>query len=288
MSYLRRLAKETQTRFQPRRSRSLAFENTLRVEESFVDAPPSESAEPRALAPRLEAQPAIVPERVAPAVNIDQVRETAPHPTDRLVRPLDDSSGQRPHMIDAELIEVQRRVRPAAIEVRRELPDAIEESIVFDPGEMPPIHAPTRELARPQTTTAKEAPDPRQAESVLARVRALTGQRHRPAQPPAAAAAQAGTQQPLPKQPEQVAATWPAETLRPSPVRAMYVADTKEHVAGAREKDIVQVNFGSIVVHVEPEAAPAPQAPQPARQRPAANSAADADNRWMRSFLDRN
>lgn len=288
MSYLRRLATETRTRFQPRRSRSFAFENTLRVEESFVEAPPPQSAEPRAKAPHVEAQSAMVPDKAAPAMKIDRVREIAPHPTDRLIRPRVELSEQRPRTIDAEPEEAQRRAHVAAMEVRRELPNAIEESMVFDSGEIPPVHVAAREPHRPQAKTANEALDPKQAESGLARVRALTGQRHRIAQPPVPAAAKAGTQQPLLKEPEQIAATRPAETPRPSPIRAMHVADTKEPVANATEKDIVKVSFGSIVVHVEPEAVPAPQAPQPARQRTSVHSAAEADNRWMRSFLDRN
>ncbi len=199
------------------------------------------------------------------------------------------------------------------MDIRREFPDAIEESVVFDHDEVPQPQAQSREPANLHTKPVSEAPDPRQAESVLARVRALTRQRHLRMQPLAPVAAQTGTQQLMPKQPEEFAATWPAEKPRPSPIRTIYPADSMDkdivsvlesrvprpapsgrnanaqgNARRENERDTVQVNFGSIVVHVEPEAAPAPQAPQPARQRPTAYSATDADNRWTRSFLDRN
>lgn len=319
MSYLRRIAKETRTRFQPRRTRSLAFENTLRAEDAFVDAPPS--AEPRPSIPQHDAQPATAPQRIAPPANIDRGREPDPPPTpappltsDRLIRPWTDSSGQQPHRIDPVPIEARRQAPPTAMEIRQEYSDAIVDSVVFDPDEMPGPQAPDREPEMLRANPVREAPDPRQVESVMARVRALTRQRQLRTQPSAPDSTTADVPaRLLPKQPEEVAATWPAEKPRPAPVRALYVADTKEkgveqvqeprlvrppntarqiaaqpNVRREVERDTVQVSFGSIIVHVEPETTPIPQAPQPARQRPAANSASDADNRWTRSFLDRN
>jgi len=143
-----------------------------------------------------------------------------------------------------------------------------------------------------------EAPDARQAESVLSRVRSLTGRaalERRLAQgytsPEEAAVADrktAETAQTNARQPVQ-ANVWPAEKPPAAGLRSHSTGDAHAAQIRESEKDGVHLSIGSIVVHLEPEAPP-PVAPQPVRQRPG-STAADAqtmESRWIRSYLDRN
>jgi hypothetical protein len=208
------------------------------------------------------------------------------------------------------------------MEIRRELPDAIEELVLFDRQEMPrspqPVaqrHVPSAPPAAAEEPRRREAPDPRQAESVMARIRALTRQRTGSVQP-AETAPRAATQAREPVASE-AARLEPAprprdESLRTAPARRVYAADGVESevqpVSDPRlprpadsarntlsrgesrrepERDTVQVSFGSVVVHVEPEHVPAAAATAAQNARPSPHLSAEADNRWARSFLDR-
>ena len=314
MSYLRRLAQETRVRFQPRRSRSFGIENALRVEESFVERPAIEPAEPGEGMTRPQLPRTTEPERMARAMN--QERMSAAHRVEGIPLVRNDAES-RVFGKDAAPSEASHRSQPAAMEVRRELDDAIVESVVFDPAEMQwlPGHEP-----------ARDTPDPRQAESVMARVRALTGQREAARQGGKQAyaagtdpdAGRASVVQTMPELSGEVAAsrqggkrayaaapdagmasvarTMPrlsgeVEVTRleePHAVRVAAESRVPHASADSRREsdhDSVQVSFGSIVIHVEPE--PAVISPQPAPSRPAQTYATEADSRWMRSFLDR-
>jgi hypothetical protein len=204
---------------------------------------------------------------------------------------------------------------PQAIEIRREYPDAIEESVVFDAGEMQRAARPVepRRTLRPE----REATDPRQVESVMARIRALTGQKRpsTPDSPPKPQPGEAGLRAPAPTTSHWVQAnpTPTADRPPPAPLRERYVADGVERelrpleearrtrtasapdVATKRfearresERDSVQVSFGTIVVHVDPEPAPRVASAPPAGNASPPAAAAEAESRWARSFLDRN
>jgi hypothetical protein len=283
MSYLRSVAGQTLGSFRPKRTRSFALENMLRVEESFVEAPRPASLPGPALFGHA-ALSGTGSDRGSPSGVLDDGRAA---PAQAPLRPTD--------------APPQPTAVPRALESRREHPDAIEESVDFDGGER--SHVPR---------DGRETPDPREVESLMGRIRALTGQAspsNRPSVPPAqtdaanpaGVPARAGREAPFD-------ARSPVDALRVVPVRARYLADGADgeeraadtaravkapgtvgtrpdarHEAGSEP---VQVSFGSIVVHVDP--APVPAAAQPARPAPASAVPTEADGRWARSYLDRN
>lgn len=302
MSYLRRLARESQARFEPKRTRGLTSENTLRVEESFVEAPKPEPAAPRAASHR--------------AAHFDQV--IAPVPRPQLpARAETEAEPRIAHPVaPKETDQAAHAAQPKEMEIRRELPDAIEDMVVFEPQQVPRAHQPLQQEPRePVEMRMREAPDPRQAESVMARIRALTRQRTSPQQPGMEAVPRtADTQrEPVIAEPkiDKVMPTPATESTRREAKHKVYLADDVESevqpmtsraaraINSSRstqprsepqrtpQGDTVQVSFGSVVVHVEPEALPAPVVAKNVPTRAASNLNADADNRWARSFLDR-
>ncbi|MDE3150500.1 MAG: hypothetical protein KGL37_13605 [Acidobacteriota bacterium] len=290
MSYLRRLTRETAARFQPRRPRGFAPQNAWRVEEAYVESPqPSGSVNGGSLKPRLES--------FATSVFTPMRHPLQPQP------PAGTTGAQGSH--------VPEPPKPAFTEMRRELQDAIEELVVFDGG--PEERLPQMRQATPNPAPPRELPDPKQAESVLDRVRALVGERARK-QPsegtetcglPAEAPRDMRLDAPSEKPPSQIAQPVslhqrdeiPRATPRmiqepriAQPARSLYAAGDSFAAKADNAREGAQLSIGSIVVHVEPEA-PLQVAPPAARPRPTRMGAVQRqalDGRWMRSYLDRN
>jgi hypothetical protein len=280
MSYLRRLAQETTARFQPRRIRGFAAQNTLRVEETFVEA----------LRPQPESLSSPISNRAASTAQAQPIQMAGPGESSRASEP----------------------ARHVATEVRREFPDAIEESVEFDAS--PKHHSASQQMsAAPSRWMKRESPDPQQAESVLARVRALTRDKGvgRPSgdadtrstfvEGSSRVRLEADSERQQKRMPPPDTARAAEEVTHSNlqsvqeprgvqPVASSYSANAPFSAKHENVQEGTQLSIGSIVVHIEPEA-PAHVAPPAARPRLSGSAAADSqsmDSRWMRSYLDRN
>jgi len=290
MSYLSRLTRETAARFQPRRARGFAPQNAWHVEEAYVESPPrSGSVDGGSLKPR--------PESSASSVLTPMRHPLQPQP----------AAGTT----GAQASHVPEPAKPAFTEMRRELQDAVEELIVFDAG--PEERLPQMRQAAPNPAPPRELPDPKQAESVLARVRALVGERVRkqwsegtetcglPAESPRNMRLDAPSERPPSQiaqpvslhQGDELPRATPRTIQEPriaQPARSLYAAGDSFAAKADNAREGALLNIGSIVVHVEPEA-PVQVAPSAARLQPPRKGTAERqalDGRWMRSYLDRN